>query len=623
MAEVASAYVTLMPSARGFGKQTERALAGELPQVGERQGRGLGTKISGAFGTVIKRTAVGVAAAGGAAIGTALFKGFSRLNAIDQAQAKLSGLGHSAATVNKVMDNSLAAVKGTAFGLDEAATTAAGAVAAGIKPGEQLQRTLSLVADAATIAGTDMGSMGAIFNKVAASNKVQMDVINQLHDAGVPALSLLADQMGVTAEKASEMASKGEIDFATFQAAMEKGLGGAALESGKTFSGAFKNMNAALGRLGASVLKGVFPKLQGTFTKLTDLIDKAGPGAERFGKVLGDGFSKAATFIGPVFDAIQGLFSGGSGSEQMTQFVETMRSVFESVKSIVMSAVSIIQSLWARFGGTLTTFIVTAFAGVMNVIRGAFTVIQGIFKVFASLLKGDWSGVWEGLKLVVSGFWTVIKALVSIGWALIKGVFKLAGSALKGIFVGIWNGLKSAAIIGMKAIWSAIKSAAASVGDAFKAIYTGAKNWIGKAFDYIKSIPGKIKSAFSSIWSGVANALKKAINSVLNLPLKIPKIDLGPAGSVGGQTLIPALAAGGVVTKPTLALIGEAGPEAVVPLSGAHGRRAAAAGWGGGDRPIYADGIGLIGFIRELANGEARLVFALEAAHSATMGRMG
>jgi hypothetical protein len=30
---------------------------------------------------------------------------------------------------------------------------------------------------------------------------------------------------------------------------------------------------------------------------------------------------------------------------------------------------------------------------------------------------------------------------------------------------------------------------------------------------------------------------------------------------------IPALAAGGVVTSPTVALIGEAGPEAVVPLN--------------------------------------------------------
>src|SRR5690606_34196247 len=154
-------------------------------------------------------------------------------------------------TVAKHKENALASGRGTAFGMVDAATVAAPAVAAGIKPGKQLERNLTLVGDAATIAGTGMGEMGAIFNKVAASNKVQMDVINQLHDAGVPALALLADQMGVTAEEASKMASAGQIDFATFQAAMEKGLGGAAQASGNTFRGAMANMGAALGRLGA------------------------------------------------------------------------------------------------------------------------------------------------------------------------------------------------------------------------------------------------------------------------------------------------------------------------------------------------------------------------------------
>ena len=75
----------------------------------------------------------------------------------------MQGLGHSAEEVDKIMENSLASVKGTAYGLDEAATVAASAVAAGVKPGEDLERTLKLVGDAATISGRDMNSMGAIF----------------------------------------------------------------------------------------------------------------------------------------------------------------------------------------------------------------------------------------------------------------------------------------------------------------------------------------------------------------------------------------------------------------------------------------------------------------------------
>jgi hypothetical protein len=53
-----------------------------------------------------------------------------------------------------------------------------------------------------------------------------------------------------------------------------------------------------------------------------------------------------------------------------------------------------------------------------------------------------------------------------------------------------------------------------------------------------------------------------------------PFIDLGFMGGIGdlGPLFgIPALARGGIVDRPTFALIGEAGPEAVVPLSGRNG----------------------------------------------------
>jgi hypothetical protein len=80
-----------------------------------------------------------------------------------------------------------------------------------------------------------------------------------------------------------------------------------------------------------------------------------------------------------------------------------------------------------------------------------------------------------------------------------------------------------------------------------------------------------------------ANAIKSPINAVLKawnsisltIPtIKIPSIKVGKhkigGGSFGGQTIsfpnVPLLAQGGIVDQPTLALLGEAGPEAVIPL---------------------------------------------------------
>lgn len=194
--EIAQAWVTLIPSFKGG----QGAIVKELGAVGSEGGQKASKGFVSGFGGAVKGIGKVALGAGGVVAGVlagiAGTGGFNRAMAIEQAQSKLSGLGHDTKNVEKIMDNASAAVKGTAFGLGDAATVAASVVAAGIKPGEDLTRTLSLVGDAATIAGTDMSSMGAIFGKVAASNKVQMDVINQLHDAGVPALQLLADELG-------------------------------------------------------------------------------------------------------------------------------------------------------------------------------------------------------------------------------------------------------------------------------------------------------------------------------------------------------------------------------------------------------------------------------------------
>lgn len=249
-ANLATAYVTILPSMKGMRK----GVASELGGAAEEGKKGFLSRIGGLVPGVGKVAGIAGGLLTGAIAGVAVTGGFNRAMAIEQAQAKLSGLGHDTKNVEKIMSNASAAVKGTAYGLGDAATVAASAVAAGVKPGQELQDVLTLVGDAASIAGTDMGSMGAIFNKVKASNKLQMDSINQLHDAGIPALALVAERLGVTAEEASKMASEGKIDFETFAAAMQEGMGGAAQKSGETFTGALANTKAALGRIGETFL---------------------------------------------------------------------------------------------------------------------------------------------------------------------------------------------------------------------------------------------------------------------------------------------------------------------------------------------------------------------------------
>lgn len=232
----------------------------------------------------------GTAAIGG--MGVALTKGFQRLDSIDQANAKLQGLGHSAQDIEAIMASAMDAVKGTAYGFGDAASLAAQMVASGIEPGEELTGVLTTVADTAAIAGRDLNDMGLIFGSVAAKGKLQGDDLMQLMAGGIPVLQMLSEETGKTTEEVSKMASDGEISFATFESAMRNSLGGAAQDAGNTFKGSMDNAGAAVGRLGAELLKPAFDAAPGVIGNITSKIDEltesVGPVGEKLAAGLSD-----------------------------------------------------------------------------------------------------------------------------------------------------------------------------------------------------------------------------------------------------------------------------------------------------------------------------------------------
>src|SRR5690625_592840 len=138
-----------------LGDKLEKA-SNKLKTASEKMGQ-----VGSTLTNKITKPALGAATA---LASLALYKGFQRLIGIDTARAKLEALGHDAKNVETIMTNALDAVRGTAYGLDEAATAAASAVAAGIKPGKELAKYLTLVGDSAAIAGTDFNEMASIFN---------------------------------------------------------------------------------------------------------------------------------------------------------------------------------------------------------------------------------------------------------------------------------------------------------------------------------------------------------------------------------------------------------------------------------------------------------------------------
>ena len=309
-----------------------RADASRVPRDIEQQARpqtqkaGLG--LASALGAGLKRGAVVAGAAVAGILAYSITKGFQRLAAIDQARAKLTGLGHDAKTVEKVMKNALNSVRGTAFGLGDAASVAASTVAAGIKPGRELEKVLKLIADTATISGTSMRDVGAIFNKVAAQGKIQGDELAQMTERGIPAIQFLAKSLGITAGEVLDLVKAGEVSFPMFAKAMELGLGGAAKSSGTTFMGALANVQAALGRFGASLLTGVFSQMPALFQGSIGSIDKLTAKAEPLGEIIGRAFARAVGVIQQFFAEFKaGVGTAGALRTALAQVGSTLAAV--------------------------------------------------------------------------------------------------------------------------------------------------------------------------------------------------------------------------------------------------------------------------------------------------------
>lgn len=266
--EIGVAYVSLLPSGKGFSKgvQTEA----------ESAFKGAEKSSDGFFSKVVSWAKTGAVVVGGmvTAVGAlALGGGISRALNIEDATAKLKGLGHDTQTVEQIMKDALASVKGTAFGLDSAATQAASAVAAGIKPGQELERYLRLVADSATIAGGSMDDLGRVFNNVTTLGAAYNDSLQILAQKGLPIYQWLADEIGTTTDEVKKLASEGKVSAETFRSAIENNIAGAALSAGDTTRGSFANMISALSRLGEAFAGPAIGAAKDFFTEITKVAD--------------------------------------------------------------------------------------------------------------------------------------------------------------------------------------------------------------------------------------------------------------------------------------------------------------------------------------------------------------
>lgn len=206
---------------------------------------------------------------------------------------------------------------------------------------------------------------------------------------------------------------------------------------------------------------------------------------------------------------------------------------------------------------------------------------DGICEVFNGI--GDWfKEKFQAAYDIICGIFADIGKWFSDRYDDIKGVLSSVGSWFTDKFTSAWEGIKKA-FSGVKNFFAGVWK---GICDVFGNIAGWFKNKFSAAWQAVKDVFSTGGKVFDGIKDGILNGLKSVINALIdgiNRVIKIPFDGINWAlqeikdiSILGAHPFdwistidvpqIPKLAKGGIVNRPTLSMIGEAGKEAVMPL---------------------------------------------------------
>lgn len=263
-------------------------------------------------------------------------------------------------------------------------------------------------------------------------------------------------------------------------------------------------------------------------------------------------------FFQMVWDGIVAVFA------VVADFFKGMfEAAWFGITVVWLIAVAFFQAIWSgivaiftvvgKWFGDMFKAAWEAIVAIWTVVSSWFNtnVIQPLMAFFTPIIQfvGDvFSDAWKNVTKV----WSVISTWFGEQWDKAKAVFNGVSEFFRGVFQGAWD--KITGIFG--SLWTWFKTNVwDKIVSVFSSIGTTVADAIGGAFKGI--INTVLKGAI-----GIINGFLDSINWAIDVINKIPGVNIKTVPRLP----VPQLATGGVVRQATLAMIGEDGAEAVVPL---------------------------------------------------------
>lgn len=444
--------------------------------------RGVSTQMAEIGSTLTSKITKPALIAGAAMGGITAKLGFDRLVGLDTAKAKLEGLGYSTKEVGSITGQVTNAIKGGMTTMAEGTDVAAGALAAGVSEGKELEKYIKLVGDAAVGSNRPVSEMAMIFNRVQGQGKLMTQELNMVEE-GMPGFSnAMAKHLGVSYDAFREMVTAGEVSAKDFTTVMDDFAGGMAGAYSKSWQGMVQNTKAYVGMIGESLLSGVFEQAKGSLHEFEKLLQS--DGAQKWAAQTGVKLANAFTVIA---NGISGVVKWWNGLGSTTQ------SVLGGIvkwSALTLVAVGPLLSIFSKIGfmvaGVFGPF--GKFLGIIGKVavasKSAGGIIAGITTLFPKL--------GAALMVATGPVGWIVAAIVGLGVAMVVAYKKSE------TFRNIVNGAFTGIVNGAKALWSGIMTILTPIGQAFV------------------KFGGQIKSAIGDFWSKYGAQFMQAITNIKN-----------------------------------------------------------------------------------------------------------
>ena len=244
--------------------------------------------------------------------------------------------------------------------------------------------------------------------------------------------------------------------------------------------------------------------------------------------------------------ALRGFVQNATGA--LGEFTEGVKQTFENVSAFFFGTLE----EWDEEGNNL----------VKEATDGIFTSISSSFEDIAAI-TGE---IWPTVSSIIGGAVDIIAALIKFAWPLISQIITSTTETIRFITEHVWpviDAIISGVINDVISVINGLAPLVEFVTGVFDGIAEAMENPVESARDFLSGIPGEIIGFFS----GLGQSITDAIGSI-HFPT--PHISWGGV-EIGGLNIpLPTVewyATGGVIDAPTLIGAGEAGREAIVPLT--------------------------------------------------------